>query len=219
MTSPDQRYVLVFNGELYNFRALRNEIGNAYAWQGHSDSEVVLAAYIHWGPDCLSRFHGMFAFAVWDTEQQTLFVARDRMGVKPLYYHHSAGRFVFASRPRALHALMEGNILTPDVQALRYYLECGYIPAPYAFHENIYKLPPAHYLWVAGETVQIRHYWRFAHIEPDASWEKRDEQDLLDELDGVASASVRSRMVSDVPLGAFLSGGIDSALVVALMSK
>lgn len=219
MTSPDRRYVLVFNGELYNFRALRDKIGNAYDWQGHSDSEVVLAAYIHWGPDCLSHFHGMFAFAVWDTEQQSLFAARDRMGVKPLYYHHSAGRFVFASRPRALHALMEGNSLTPNVQALRYYLECGYIPAPYAFHENIYKLPPAHYLQVAGETVQIRRYWRFAHIEPDASWEERDERELVDELDQIASASVRSRMVSDVPLGAFLSGGIDSALVVALMSK
>ena len=96
MTSPDARYVLVFNGEIYNYRELRDEIGNAYPWQGHSDSEVVLAAYIRWGPDCLGHFHGMFAFAIWDTENQSLFAARDRMGVKPLYYHHSSERLVFA---------------------------------------------------------------------------------------------------------------------------
>ena len=219
MTSPDKRYVLVFNGEIYNYRALRDEMGNSYPWQGHSDSEVVLAAYIHWGSDCLSRFHGMFAFAIWDTENQTLFAARDRMGVKPFYYHHSPERFVFASRPRALHALIDRNTLKPDMQALRYYLECGYIPAPHAFHEGVQKLPPSHYLSVKGDRLSVKRYWDFNHITPAASWEARDEQELLDELDGIVSRCVRSRMVSDVPLGAFLSGGIDSALVVALMSR
>ena len=219
MTSPDARYVLVFNGEIYNYRELRDEIGNAYPWQGHSDSEVVLAAYIRWGPDCLGHFHGMFAFAIWDTENQSLFAARDRMGVKPLYYHHSSERLVFASRPRALHALIDRDNLNPDLQALRYYLECGYIPAPHAFHENVRKLPPSHYLSLKRETLSVKRYWDFNRIVPDSSWETRDEQELVDELDVIVSRCVRSRMVSDVPLGAFLSGGIDSALVVALMCR
>lgn len=219
MTTEDGRFVLVFNGEVYNHAELRREIGAAYSWRGHSDSESVLAAYSCWGPACVSRFHGMFAFAIWDTQRRVLFAARDRMGVKPFYYHHSPGHFAFASRPAALRKLLHHQSLNPDVQALRYYLEGGYIPAPYAFHEGVHKLPPGHSLQLENGRLRIERYWDFRHIEPQQSWNNRDEEDLLDELDEILIRSVRSRMISDVPLGAFLSGGIDSSLVVAIMAR
>jgi len=219
MESPDGRYILLFNGEIYNYQELRVNIGGSYAWQGRSDSEVVLAAYIHWGANCVQRFHGMFAFAIWDTKSRILFAARDRLGVKPFYYHNSNDVFAFASRPRALHALLGSDMLTPDSQALRYYLEGGYIPAPYSFHEAIRKLPPAHFLHCSERGLHIKRYWGFEQITPERNWERRSENDLLDELDEIITRCVRSRMISDVPLGAFLSGGIDSSLVVAMMSK
>jgi asparagine synthase (glutamine-hydrolysing) len=161
----------------------------------------------------------MFAFAIWDTQQGVLFAARDRMGVKPLYYHHSPACFAFGSRPRVLFSLYQSISREIDEQALRLYLESGYIPAPYSIHRDIRKLPPAHYLLSDSSGLTIKRYWDFRHIAPQILWEDRPEEDLLDELDEIISRSVYSRMVSDVPLGAFLSGGVDSSLVVAMMSK
>jgi asparagine synthase (glutamine-hydrolysing) len=217
MQSPDGRHIIVFNGEIYNFRTLRRELD--WPWQGQSDTEVILAAYATWGADCLGRFIGMFAFAIWDRHEKSLFLARDRMGVKPLYYTEDKERFSFASRPRALTQLAPALCQSVDEQALRYYLELGYIPAPYSMHAGVKKLQPAHYLiWREGK-VQIRRYWDYQHILPDPAWNTRHEEDLLDELEELATLAVRRRLISDVPLGAFLSGGIDSSLVVALMAK
>jgi asparagine synthase (glutamine-hydrolysing) len=220
MVSADGRYVIVFNGEIYNFRQVRESLGNnAAGWQSESDTEAILVAYAKWGPACVERFHGMFAFAIWDRQNQAIFAARDRMGVKPLYYHHSGGRFAFASRPRALLRLNPGWGGPLDDQALRFYMDSGYIPAPYSIFSQIRKLPPAHWLVSDSSGLTIRRYWDYRQIVPERAWEQRREEDLLDELDEILVRSVRSRMVSDAPIGAFLSGGIDSSIVVAMTAR
>jgi asparagine synthase (glutamine-hydrolysing) len=220
MLSADGRYVIVFNGEIYNFMELRRDLdANEARWRSKSDTEVVLAAYREWGPRCVERFHGMFAFAIWDTEDKVLFAARDRMGVKPFYYHFSSECFAFASRPRALLALDRRWASPLDEQALRFYLESGYVPAPYSIYQAIRKLRPGHWLLLRDNNLRVEQYWDFRQIEPETAWEERREDDLLDELDAIVCRSVRSRMISDVPLGAFLSGGIDSSLVVGAMAK
>ena len=218
MLSENKRFIIVFNGEVYNFRELRKQLElDTSSWRSNSDTEVVLSAYSKWGVDCLKRFHGMFAFAIWDRKEKVLFAARDRMGVKPYYYSHSAGFFSFASRPRALYALGCDLSCEIDEQALRFYLELGYIPAPYFIYKSIRKLPPAHYLLLSDGELRIERYWDFRHISPDNVI--RPEEELIEELDSLISRCVQSRMISDVPVGAFLSGGIDSSLVVALMNK
>jgi asparagine synthase (glutamine-hydrolysing) len=180
---------------------------------------VLLAAYARWGVGCLAKLRGMFAFAIWDRRENCLFAARDRMGVKPLFYHHCTERFAFASRPRALWQLIPDLRRDIDQQALRFYLECGYVPAPLSIYETIRKLPPAHYLLFDRRGIAIERYWDFRQISPSPTLGRKPEQELLDELDQIASKSVQARMISDVPFGAFLSGGIDSSLVVALMRK
>lgn len=220
MFSADGRFVIVFNGEIYNFRELRKQLDeNEAHWQSNSDTEVILAAYAKWGTRCVDRFHGMFAFAIWDRHEKLLFAARDRMGVKPFFYHFSPERFAFASRPRALFGLVPDLADDLDLQAFRFYVEAGYVPTPYSIFSSIRKLPPAHWLMLKGNDLRIERYWDFRRIAPESSWESRKEEDLLDELDELVSRSVRLRMISDVPLGAFLSGGIDSSLVAALMAK
>jgi asparagine synthase (glutamine-hydrolysing) len=220
MLSTDRRFVIVFNGEIYNFLELRQQLHkDAASWESKSDTEVILAAYAKWGTQCVCRFHGMFAFAIWDRREKALFAARDRMGSKPFYYHYSPACFAFASRPRALLTLHPDLSSELDEQALRLYLESGYVPAPYSIFKSIRKLPPAHWLLLNDHGLQIDRYWDFRQITPEPSWNDRHEEDLCDELDEILSRSVQSRMVSDVPLGAFLSGGIDSSLVVAVMAK
>ena len=219
MHSACGRYVIVYNGEVYNFEALRAQIGDAYPWRSHSDTEVILAAYLRWGEQCLERFHGMFAFAIWDKHARSLFVARDRLGVKPLFYHASQSTFAFASRPRVLFDLLPSLSKTLDRQALRYYYDSGYVPAPYSIYESVSKLEPGHYLIVDERGVTKRRYWSLAQVETDARLERADEQSLLDELDELVDRSVRQRLVSNVPVGAFLSGGIDSSLVAAMMMR
>ncbi|MCA1324319.1 asparagine synthase (glutamine-hydrolyzing) [Herbaspirillum sp. alder98] len=219
MPSNEGRHVIIFNGEIYNFEQIREEIGSTYAWRSHSDTEVILAAYLRWGPECLQKFRGMFAFAIWDRVDQSLFVARDRMGVKPLYFHASENCFAFASRPRAIFKLLPDLSRQFDQQALRLYLESGYIPAPYACHEAIRKLEPGHYLRISANHFEKVCYWSLDKIGTDSTKEHKSESELLDELDKLIDESVQLRMVSNVPVGAFLSGGIDSSLVVAYMKK
>jgi asparagine synthase (glutamine-hydrolysing) len=217
MVSSDNRYVIVFNGEIYNHMEIRAELKNV-SWKGYSDTETVLAAYSRWGVNCLNKFHGMFAFAIWDTSEQKLFAARDRMGVKPFYYFNDPGVIAFASRPRALFKLIPTLSNEFDLQGLRYYLQCGYFPSAHSIYNSVKKLPAAHYLIFSKRGVEMSRYWDFHTITPNQEWEKRSETELLDELDTILSNSVASRMISDVPLGAFLSGGIDSSIVVAMMA-
>lgn len=220
MISNDGRYVIVYNGEIYNFQELRTDLdSNPHNWRSNCDTEVIIKSYEKWGVDCLKRFHGMFALAIWDRHNKTLFAARDRMGVKPFYYHYSSHCFAFGSRPKVLPFIANNISKEIDEQALRFYLEMGYIPAPYHIYKDIKKLPPAHYLILRGDKIHIQRYWDFRQIRPEDSWQKRKEEDLVDELDYIVSKCVKYRMISDVPIGAFLSGGLDSSVVVALMKK
>jgi asparagine synthase (glutamine-hydrolysing) len=216
MVSADGRFVIVFNGEIFNHAELRPRLSPAGGWRGTSDTETLLEAYRHWGTACLERLNGMFAFAIWDNTERRLFLARDRMGVKPLYYSWSNGRFIFASRPSAMLGLLEGGDEI-DTEALRVFLELGYIPAPLSFYQKIRKLPPGHSMVVDARGARTTRYWDYRHILPDASLLKRSEDELVEEMDELIRSATRLRLMSDVPLGAFLSGGVDSAYVVAAM--
>jgi asparagine synthase (glutamine-hydrolysing) len=219
MQSHDGRYVIVFNGEIYNHAQLRVELAPEGGWRSSSDTETLLEAYRKWGTDCLQRLNGMFAFAIWDRLEQRLFLARDRMGVKPLYYSHENGLFVFGSRPGALVPMLSSSAREPSSEALRLYLELGYIPAPLSYYHGVRKLHPGHWVLVDERGVTVRRYWDFRHIQPDPSWRLRSEDDLAAELDELVRDSVRLRLMSDVPFGALLSGGVDSAIVVAAMKS
>ena len=220
MVSPDQPYVLVFNGEIYNFRELREELSDICPdWRSNSDSEVLLVAYARWGKEFLQHLTGMFALGIWDRYEKTLFLARDRLGVKPLYYASHKGALIFSSRPSALFSYYPSLSNSINIDSLALYLEAGYFPAPFTLYSSVHKLPAGHWLEYCAGRTEIGSYWSRLSIEPIAEWRCRSEEDLLDELDWLLTRSVRSRLVSDVPLGAFLSGGIDSSLVVALMRK
>jgi asparagine synthase (glutamine-hydrolysing) len=217
MESNNGRYVCVFNGEIYNFLELRKDI--QANWQGTSDTEVLVEGWALWGEALLDKIDGMFAFAIWDKETRKLFIARDRMGEKPLYYHWANKTFAFSSRPKPIFKVMKNLSLDYDHQGLRFYLESGYIPAPYTAHKELKKLPAAHYLTVDESGLEIKRYWDFSQIPTDNSYLHKSEESILEELDAIVTNSVKQRMISDVPLGAFLSGGIDSSLMVAIMSK
>jgi asparagine synthase (glutamine-hydrolysing) len=217
MRSSDGRYVVTFNGEIYNHLLLRQQLQPAGGWRGSCDTETLIEAYRHWGEDCLARLQGMFAFVIWDRIQQRLFAARDRLGVKPFYYRWSGGRFHFASRPGALLELTKGETQALDPDALRAYFDLGYIPAPLSLYSGSRKLNPGHFLVVDARGMREQCYWDFRSIAPDAALAVRSEEDLADELQALLVSAVRDRLLSDVPLGAFLSGGVDSAMVVAAM--
>jgi asparagine synthase (glutamine-hydrolysing) len=229
MLSESGRFAISYNGEIYNFADIRHELaqaGKAPAWRGTSDTEVLLAAIAAWGVEgALGRCNGMFAFALWDRESRTLTLARDRAGEKPLYYGAINGALLFGSELHALrrHPLWTGEI---DRGAVALYTRYSCVPAPYSIYRGIFKLPPGNYLSLAAAELKStlpapRPYWRAA----DAVTQQRRaapaagarDPGVLDELDALLSDAVRVRMISDVPVGAFLSGGIDSSLVVALM--
>ncbi len=224
MPSACGRYVIVFNGEIYNFADLRRELaGLGHRFRGHSDTEVMLAAISRWGVEpAVERFNGMFAFALWDRRERRLVLARDRLGEKPLYYGWTGGVFLFGSELKALraHPAFRGEV---DRDALALYLRHNYIPTPYAIYKGVFKLPPGTMLTVdprnAGAVPEPKPYWsaRAAAERGVAEPYPWSEAEAADELDGRLREAVRLRMVADVPLGAFLSGGIDSSTVVALM--
>lgn len=217
MESSDGRYVIVFNGEIYNHASLRRELDPPGGWRGTSDTETLLEGFRTWGVHLLQRINGMFAFGIWDKQEHRMFLARDRMGVKPLYYAHVNGKLAFGSRPGPLVPLLGPQAGEPDPQALRLYLELGYIPAPLSYYRQIRKLRPGHYVLADAQNARVVRYWDYRHIVPDTALLKRAESDLVDELDALIQDSVRLRLMSDVPFGALLSGGVDSAMVVAAM--
>jgi asparagine synthase (glutamine-hydrolysing) len=217
MVSDDGRVMLVFNGEIYNFSALRRELERCSAFRSRSDTEVLLHGYIHWGWDALlRRIDGMFAFAVWDDRTHTLYAARDRTGKKPLYYARLGGGLVFASTLNALRPLLPDRPAVDPV-ALDAYLTYQAVPAPLTLFQGISQLPPAHQLVFDLPTgrLDITRYWDVRY----APKLRRSEAEVLDELDHLIRSAVRRRLESDVPLGAFLSGGVDSSLVVAMMAQ
>jgi len=214
MTTADERHTLVFNGEVYNFKKLRLEMETAgRVFRTAGDTEVVLQAIAHWGEASLQKFEGMFAFAAWDTVAQTLFCARDHLGVKPLYYFWDGQLFAFASE---LKALLEHPQVTReiDLDAMGLFLECQYIPTPLTIYKGIRKLAAGHALKLANGKLREWQYWNPSYLnKPD--W---TEEESLAKLDTELRRSVESMLVADVPLGAFLSGGIDSSLIAALMT-
>jgi asparagine synthase (glutamine-hydrolysing) len=224
MVSKHGRYVITFNGEIYNFRSLRSELESrgVSTWLGHSDTEIILAAFDVWGiRSALERFVGMFALAVWDKERSQLHLARDRLGEKPLYYGWLGDTFVFASELKALrrHPKWEGDI---SRGALGLLLQHGYIPAPFSIYRNIYKLPPGSCLTLddsTDHTAKPIRYWSAMTIAERGIARPYVGSDCtaVDALDSVLREAVRGEMVADVPIGAFLSGGIDSSTVVAMM--
>jgi asparagine synthase (glutamine-hydrolysing) len=224
MHSACGRYVLVFNGEIYNHTELHANLavqGRAPAWRGHSDTEVLLAAIAAWGlATTLQRCRGMFALALWDRQQRELVLARDRIGEKPLYYGRVAGSFAFASELKALRILPEANFST-DPAALGLFLRYGYVPSPHSIYREIYKLPPGTWLRVAadGQHGEPQAWWRFADVVQagTAAPLALGDDEAVVELERLLGAAVGEQMVADVPLGALLSGGLDSSTVVALM--
>jgi asparagine synthase (glutamine-hydrolysing) len=224
MHSASGRYVLVFNGEIYNCEDLRSELlahSPGLMFRGHSDTEVMLAAFEQWGvPASLKRFNGMFAFALWDRAERTLTLARDRFGEKPLYYGTVGGRLLFGSELKALRAHPDfSSEIDPAAVAL--YLRRNCVPAPYSIYRNIRKLPPAS--WITFQADQFdrepEHYWSLQEAAEQGTQNHfaGNEQEAMDALDELLRDAVKIRMYADVPLGAFLSGGIDSSTVVALM--
>jgi asparagine synthase (glutamine-hydrolysing) len=212
--NEDESRVIICNGEIYNHQSMRKDLGErGHSFRTGSDSEVILHAYEEWGEDCVTRLRGMFAFAIWDTNDHTLFIGRDRLGIKPLFYSDMGNRFFFASEMKAILA-DDSFPRIIDEQALAAYFSLSYIPGELTIYRNIRKLLPGHTLTVKAGKLRIRQYWNL-HFIPDRG--KSEKQVITDFMDLLEEA-VDIRLMSEVPLGAFLSGGIDSSTVVALMS-
>jgi asparagine synthase (glutamine-hydrolysing) len=221
MTSHSGRYVIIFNGEVYNFEEIRRELGLSCAWRGHSDTEVMLEAFERWGVEgAVKRFVGMFAFALLDRKERTLYLVRDRLGIKPLYYGWVEGQFVFASELKAIRQYpgFQGQI---DRDVLALYMRHNYVPAPHCIYQGIYKLNAGCILVLGGPQGQpvLSKYWSATEAAKEGLRSPVDgsEKEIIEQLERKLAEAVKLRMIADVPLGAFLSGGIDSSTVVALM--
>src|ERR1051325_11704647 len=213
MSTPDGALTIIFNGEIYNFRELRKTLAErGHVFRTAGDTEALLYAYREYGVRMLEHLQGMFAFALWDRPAQRLFIARDHIGVKPLYYQWDGRTLVFASELKGLSAHPSVS-REPDLEALGLYLEAQYIPAPKSVYRDVRKLEAGHALVVEGSKLSVTRYWL-----PDYSQKlKIGEEEALARLEAELRRSVESMLVADVPLGSFLSGGIDSSLVSALM--
>lgn len=210
------RYGIVFNGEIYNYRELRKELeSRGHQFKTNSDTEVIVHLFEERGAKCVDELRGMFAFAVWDNRERKLFIARDRMGIKPLYFSVIDNELVFASE---IKAILQHPNYSPamDLTSLSQFLSLKFVPAPRTLFKNIHSLQPGHSIDVGNGDISIKQYW-------DLSFEKsadaRSEEQCVNELDEILKESIGLRLRSDVPFGAFLSGGIDSSLIVALMSQ
>lgn len=214
MASASGRYLIAFNGEIYNYPSIKVELeAEGYTFHTGTDTEVLLALFEHKGESCLKDLNGMFTFAIWDTQSKELFLARDRLGKKPLYYYEADGQFAFASEIKALSAL---PFLKKEIclDAIKDFFAYQYIPDPKTIYRNVHKLAPGHWLKTDGKRTQTGQYWDLSFANPSTASPDELEAGLYDLIDD----AVRLRMVSDVPLGAFLSGGVDSSAVVGLMA-
>jgi len=214
MASADEQLWITFNGEIYNFQSLRRDLElQGYSFRSTSDTEVILCLYREHGPACLKLLRGMFAFALWDRAKRQLLLARDRIGKKPLYYYLDDKTLIFGSELKSI--LTDPSVRREiDYQGFYDYFKYGYIPDPKTIYRSIRKLLPGHYLLCSPEGIKETKYWDLSFQSQSAA----SESALADDLAALLKESVRLRMISDVPLGAFLSGGIDSSAVVALMA-
>lgn len=218
MISPDGRYVIVFNGEIYNYAEIRKELSaRGHTFSGSSDTEVILNAYSEWGSDAVHKFIGMFAIAIWDKVRKRLELIRDRAGVKPLYYSHSSGSLVFASELRALRAFRHWR-REIDSQSLGEFFQYGYVPDNRSIYQNVFKLSPGHRLvFQPDKPPTVEQYWSLTDSPGDPL--SGTDREIEADLESLLVDAFRYRMVSDVPVGVYLSGGVDSSLVTALLAK
>ena len=211
--SADGRYILIFNGEIYNYKELKPHLTD-YHFLTDSDTEVVLASFIKWGEQCVKYFNGMFAFAIWDTQTKSMFIARDRLGIKPLYYHLDNETIIFSS---ALKAILSTNIVPRKLNrnGLVDYLRFQTVHAPFTIIDNVFSLMPGEYMVLNDERQDIKRYW-----SPTENYQisKPNKPEITKTIREKLSSAVERRLMSDVPFGAFLSGGIDSSIIVALMA-
>jgi len=212
-------YTLCYNGEVYNYKDLRSELEClGVQFKGTSDSEVVLQSFATWRADCVSRFNGMFAFAIWDANLKELYLFRDRIGVKPLYYYSHNGNFSFASELKAIHSGLKGQ-LEIDHSALGEFFHYGYISAPRSIYKHVYKLEPGHWIRVSSShDIEKHEYWSFRQYY-NVSHSSYAESDLTDQLEEIMIDAFTKRLIADVPVGVFLSGGVDSSLVTAILAR
>ncbi len=216
MLNEDRSLAITFNGEIYNYREIRAElIKLGVRFHTESDTEVILHAYAVWGVECQTRLNGMWAFAIWDARNHRLFLSRDRMGEKPLYFALHDGAFIFASEIKSL--LAYGMPREPRTELTEVYLSLGYVPAPYTYFKGIQKLAPGNYLTVEGGKVSEKTYWSLPQV--DERDMVVDEMLVYEQFASLLNDAVRLQMRSDVPFGAFLSGGLDSSSIVALMTR
>ncbi|MDD5208705.1 MAG: asparagine synthase (glutamine-hydrolyzing) [Elusimicrobiales bacterium] len=211
--NEDGSLAVILNGEIYNYRELRKELQGRHSFKTNSDTEVIVHLYEELGEKCLDRLNGMFALAVWDARKEELFIARDRAGVKPLFYSDTGGTLCFASEVKSLLAF-KGVSRELDHQALANYLSFYYISSPRSIFKQIRRLPQGHYIKVKGGKAEVRQYWHY-RFRP----EKMTEREAEERIEAALLNSVRRQLVSDVPLGVFLSSGLDSTAIVAMMSK
>jgi len=225
MANDDQTLWVVYNGEIYNFQEIREELESCgYRFRSHTDTEVLLKAYEKWGVEALHKFRGMWAFALWDKKNQKLILCRDRVGVKPLYWYLKDNVFIFGSELKAFfkHPKFQKEL---DRKALSLYLQYGYTAAPYTIFKSTHKVEAGHYLELSlDQKISVCRYWcaedfYLKGLEEREKWLKRSEEDVAEELEGILRDSFKLRLVADVPVGVFLSGGVDSSLVTALLQK
>jgi asparagine synthase (glutamine-hydrolysing) len=215
ITNEDGSVVIVFNGEVYNYRELTQElVGKGHSFRTRSDTEAMVHAYEEYGDDCVHRFRGMFGFAIWDARERRALVARDRLGIKPIYYHVGEGFLAFASEVKALLERPEVP-REMDEEALSQYLTLRYVPGPRTMFRGIRKLQPGHRLVCERGRVRVERYWDLAFSEGT----KRSDAAYLEEFERLLDESVRLRMIAEVPVGVFLSGGIDSSAILAKMAQ
>jgi asparagine synthase (glutamine-hydrolysing) len=218
MLSDDGMVVITYNGEIYNFRDLRGELqSHGVPFRTRTDTEVLIKGYERWGTAVLEKLVGMFAFALWDSKEEHLFLARDRVGEKPLYYASNHQYFAFSSEIRPLASLPWVDC-SLDREALALYLQFQYVPAPYSIYRGIRKLPPAHAMIARSGRTKMWRYWDPVPLVTGPRL-RLQEKEAAQQLEILLRQAVKDQMVADVPLGAFLSGGIDSSTIVSFMSE
>lgn len=219
LSNEDETVWISFNGEIYNYKELREDLlKKGHTFRTNGDTETLVHLYEEYGTEMLSHLYGMFAFAIWDSKEKSLFLARDRMGIKPLYYYCDNGTFAFASEQKAILQHPEIDV-QPSMEGIWHCLTFRSVPAPDTLYQGIHKVMPGHYLLYSKSRIKIHQYWDIPLSGGYANANQYTDQEIIEETEVILKRAIKRRLIADVPLGAFLSGGVDSSLIVALMSQ